>query len=108
MLEVRALTAGYGTNVVLRDVSIDIADHGFVGLLGANNAGKSTLLQCLSGTVKPLSGSIRFKGEDVTNLAPDQIVARGIVQVPEGRLVFPDMSVRDNLVMGSVASGRPC
>ena len=102
MLEVRALCAGYGSALVLQDVSIDVAEHELVGLLGANNAGKSTLIQCLSGMVTPVSGTIRFRGEDVTSCQPHQMVERGIVQVPEGRLVFPQMSVRDNLFMGSV------
>ena len=102
MLEVRSLTAGYGPATVLHDISMDIADGELIGLLGANNAGKSTLIQCLSGIVTPSSGSIRFNGEDVTRLSADQMVERGIIQVPEGRLVFPQMSVRDNLLLGGL------
>lgn len=108
MLEVRGLTAGYGANTVLRDVSLRVDKGEFVGLLGANNAGKSTLIQCLSGIVKPSSGSIHLDGEDVTHCPPHEMVERGIVQVPEGRLVFPQMSVRDNLLMGSASKrARP-
>ena len=108
MLEVRALTAGYGANTVLRDVSLHVEQGEFVGLLGANNAGKSTLIQCLSGIVKPTAGSIHLDGEDVTRCPPHEMVERGIIQVPEGRLVFPQMSVRDNLLMGSASTrARP-
>lgn len=103
MLDVSRLTAGYGRVNVLRDVSLTVARGEFVGLLGANNAGKSTLIQCLSGIVIPGGGAIRFEGEDITGLAPHEKVERGIVQVPEGRLVFPQMSVRDNLFMGAVS-----
>ena len=108
MLEVRSLTAGYGTNTVLRDVSLRVDRGEFVGLLGANNAGKSTLIQCLSGIVKPTGGSIHLDGEDITHCPPYEMVERGIIQVPEGRLVFPQMSVRDNLLMGSASKrARP-
>jgi branched-chain amino acid transport system ATP-binding protein len=108
MLEVRSLTAGYGSNTVLRDVSLHVEKGEFVGLLGANNAGKSTLIQCLSGIVKPTGGSIHLDGEDVTHCPPHEMVERGIIQVPEGRLVFPQMSVRDNLLMGSASKrARP-
>ena len=104
MLEVRGLTAGYGTNTVLRDVSLDVHEGELVGLLGANNAGKSTLIQCLSGIVTPRAGTIRFRGDDVTRAPPHEMVERGIIQVPEGRLVFPQMSVRDNLLMGAACA----
>ncbi len=108
MLEVRGLHAGYGKTAVLHDVSLAVAKGELVGLLGANNAGKSTLIQCLSGIVTPTSGTIRLNGEDVTRLPPDAMVERGIIQVPEGRLVFPQMSVRDNLFMGAAsARARP-
>ena len=102
MLEVRAITAGYDGSTALDDVSIRIEQGELVGLLGANNAGKSTLINCLSGTVRPRAGTIHFNGEDITRLEPYEIVERGIVQVPEGRLVFPQMSVRENLLMGGV------
>jgi branched-chain amino acid transport system ATP-binding protein len=100
MLEVSGLTAGYAGPAVLQDVSLDVNAGELVGLLGANNAGKSTLINCVSGLIAPRAGRIRFLGEDITRLKPDQIVARGIVQVPEGRQVFPRMSVLDNLLLG--------
>lgn len=108
MLEVFGLTAGYGGNPVLEDVRIEIGRGKLIGLLGANNAGKSTFINCLSGVVPAASGRIVFEGEDITKLPPKARVERGIVQVPEGRLVFPDMSVRENLLLGGInATARP-
>ena len=102
MLEIENLVAGYGGVAVLRDVSIKLAGGEFIGLLGANNAGKTTLINSLSGMVVPMSGRILFDGYDVTRLTPRQRVELGIVQVPEGRLVFPEMSVRENLLLGGI------
>ncbi len=97
MLEVAGLDAGYDRAAVLHDVSLTVGEGEFVGLLGANNAGKSTLVNCLSGLVPARRGRIRLDGEDVTRIPPHRLVAAGLVQVPEGRLVFPEMSVLDNL-----------
>ena len=102
MLEVESLVAGYGGVAVLRDVSFKLAAGEIVGLLGANNAGKTTLINALSGMVVPMSGRILFQGQDVTRLTPRQRVEHGIVQVPEGRRVFPEMSVRENLQLGGI------
>ena len=108
MLEIESLTAGYGGVPVLRDINVKLAAGEIVGLLGANNAGKTTLINSLSGTVRPMSGRVLFQGEDITRLSPRQRVERGIVQVPEGRLVFPDMSIRENLLLGGINSrARP-
>jgi branched-chain amino acid transport system ATP-binding protein len=108
MLEIESLTAGYGGVPVLRDINVKLAAGEIVGLLGANNAGKTTLINSLSGTVRPMSGRVLFQGEDITRLTPRQRVERGIVQVPEGRLVFPDMSIRENLLLGGINSrARP-
>jgi branched-chain amino acid transport system ATP-binding protein len=108
MLEIENLTAGYGGVPVLRDINVKLGAGEIVGLLGANNAGKTTLINNLSGTVKPISGRILFQGEDITAIPPRRRVERGIVQVPEGRLVFPDMSIRENLLLGGVNSrARP-
>jgi branched-chain amino acid transport system ATP-binding protein len=108
MLEIEGLTAGYGGVPVLREINVKLAAGEIVGLLGANNAGKTTLINSLSGTVKPMSGRILFQGEDITRMSPRQRVERGIVQVPEGRLVFPDMSIRENLLLGGINSrARP-
>jgi branched-chain amino acid transport system ATP-binding protein len=108
MLEVTALTAGYGGRPVLEEVTVSIAQGSLVGLLGANNAGKSTFIHALSGVVSAASGKITFEGDDITTLSPQARVERGIVQVPEGRLVFPEMSVRENLLLGGYnAAARP-
>ena len=102
MLEIDRLIAGYGGVAVLHDISLNLDAGEIVGLLGANNAGKTTLINVLSGMVKPMAGRIRFEGEDITQLTPRQRVELGIVQVPEGRLVFPDMSIRENLLLGGI------
>ena len=100
MLEMQGVTAGYDGVPVLRDVSINVGKGELVGLLGANNAGKSTLINVISGTVPIMSGRLIFDGEDITNVAAQRRVELGLVQVPEGRLVFPQMSVRENLLLG--------
>jgi branched-chain amino acid transport system ATP-binding protein len=102
MLELENLVAGYGGVAVLRDVSIKLDAGEIVGLLGANNAGKTTLINCLSGMVAPISGRILFEGRDISRLSAQRRVEAGIVQVPEGRLVFPEMSVRENLLLGGI------
>ena len=102
MLDIEHLVTGYGGVPVLQDVSLTLAAGEIVGLLGANNAGKTTLINSLSGVYAPMSGRIRFEGADVTALSPRQRVELGIVQVPEGRLVFPEMSVRENLLLGGI------
>ena len=108
MLEVAGLTAAYDGPPVLEEVSFALSEGEFVGLLGANNAGKSTLINCLSGLVRPRAGSVRFAGVEIAGAKPHRIVARGIVQVPEGRLVFPAMSALDNLLLGGTSdAARP-
>jgi branched-chain amino acid transport system ATP-binding protein len=102
MLEVDGLVAGYAGVPVLHEISLRMNAGEIVGLLGANNAGKTTLINALSGLVKPISGRILFQGEDVSALTPQKRVELGIVQVPEGRLVFPDMSIRENLLLGGI------
>jgi branched-chain amino acid transport system ATP-binding protein len=99
MLEVRGLTAGYGGVPAIDGVTLRLDKGEIIGLLGANNAGKTTLINCLSGIVPAMGGSIHFEGEDVTALPPKRRVELGIIQVPEGRLVFPEMSVRENLLL---------
>ena len=100
MLEISGLHAAYGAGDVLRDVSMRIPANQIGCLLGANGAGKSTTMRSLSGLLRPLRGSIRFEGEALETLSTEQIVARGIVLVPEGRRVFAALSVRENLEMG--------
>ncbi|GAA0629882.1 ABC transporter ATP-binding protein [Sporichthya brevicatena] len=97
MLELRNITAGYDTGTVLRDVSITVPDNAVVALLGPNGAGKTTLLRVASGLLKPRSGQILIDGEDVTNLKPHQLAKRGVCHVPEGRGIFPSLTVTDNI-----------
>jgi branched-chain amino acid transport system ATP-binding protein len=101
MLEVEGLRAGYGRVTVLRDVSIRVAKDKIVGLLGANGAGKTTLIRAISGLASIQAGEIRFFGERTSGLSPQALVRRGLVQVPQGRLLFGEMSVRENLEMGA-------
>jgi branched-chain amino acid transport system ATP-binding protein len=101
MLSIDGLHAGYGKVSALENVSLAVEAGQIVCLLGANGAGKTTTLNCISGLVAATSGRIRFEGEDVGNLRVEDIVGRGIVQVPEGREIFTAMSVEDNLTLGA-------
>jgi branched-chain amino acid transport system ATP-binding protein len=101
MLELENISARYGAVRALEGVSLSLAAGQVICLLGANGAGKTTTLNCISGVVPPAAGTIRFEGEDITGLPIDKIVARGIVQVPEGREIFPELSVADNLRLGT-------
>jgi branched-chain amino acid transport system ATP-binding protein len=102
MLTVTGLTAGYGAVPALVDVDLEIRAGELVTVVGGNGAGKSTLLRALSKLITPMSGRLEFDGADLTDLRPDQVVARGLVHCPEGRHVFPALSVRDNLRMGAL------
>ncbi len=106
MLEVRALRAGYGEVVVLHGIDLEVCEREIVAVLGSNGVGKSTLNNNLSGICTPFGGSIRFCGEDITGANPARIVELGLVQVPEGRRVFPNLSVLENLELGSYRRGR--
>lgn len=107
MLEVVNLSASYSGIKALRNASLCVRKGEFVALIGPNGAGKSTLLNCLSGVVKPSGGSIRFQGEEMAGVAPWNIARKGLLQVPEGRQVLPNLTVRENLVLGATAlSGR--
>jgi branched-chain amino acid transport system ATP-binding protein len=101
MLEVGGVHAGYGPVQALEDVSLKVEAGQIVCLLGANGAGKTTMLNCISGFVGASRGTIRLDGVDITNAAVEQVVARGIVQVPEGREIFPTMTVEANLTLGA-------
>ncbi len=101
MLEVARLGSRYGRIPALADVSLTVARGELVALVGANGAGKSTLLRVLSGVQPAASGSVRFDGIDVTRIAPRRRVQMGMVQVPEGRQVFAELSVEDNLKLGA-------
>ncbi|CAM5200405.1 ABC transporter ATP-binding protein OS=Castellaniella sp OX=1955812 GN=EPN31_09290 PE=3 SV=1 [Castellaniella denitrificans] len=100
-LSIESVSAAYGNISALHDVSLEVPAGGIVALLGANGAGKSTTLNVVSGLVRPTRGTVRFDGEPIHRMAADHIVRRGIIQVPEGREIFRDMSVRENLEMGA-------
>ena len=101
MLKIDAISTYYGNIRALQEVSIELTKGEIVTLIGANGAGKSTTLMSVSGIVPVKSGTIEFEGTDITGLSPNEIVALGIVQVPEGRRIFPALSVRENLDMGA-------
>lgn len=106
MLTVKNLHAAYDRSQVLHGVSIDVAEGEFVCVIGANTAGKSTLLRCISRLIAKTSGEIAFQGQDLMALSAHRIPALGIAHVPEGRHIFPAMSVEDNLLSGGYALGR--
>jgi branched-chain amino acid transport system ATP-binding protein len=101
MLEVKELRVHYGTVEAVKGVSFRISAGTIVSLIGANGAGKTTSLRALTGLVKPSSGELRFENSSLTGLAPHQIVGLGIAHVPEGRRLFPKMTVLENLRMGA-------
>ena len=101
MLEVRNIKTYYGNIQALKGVDIQISEGEIITLIGANGAGKTTALMSISGVVPPRSGEIVFMGETIDNLTPNEIVARGICQVPEGRRIFPYLTVSENLDMGA-------
>ena len=101
LLKISKINTFYGGIQALWDVSLEVKSKEIVALIGANGSGKSTLLDTISGLIRPAQGSIEFDGRTITTLNPYQIVSLGISQVPEGRRVFPDLSVLDNLILGS-------
>ncbi len=101
LLDVRDVHVHYQKVAALKGVSLQVPEGGIVTIVGANGAGKSTTLRSISGLVKPSKGEILFKGERIDNLPPEKIVARGIAHVPEGRRVFPDLTVEENLRIGA-------
>lgn len=106
MLEVTKLHAGYGDTSVLHGIDIAAKSGEIIAVLGPNGAGKSTLNNVLSGILTPSAGKIVFDGEDVTGKSADYLVARGLIHVPEGRRVFPNLTVLENLELGSYRRGR--
>lgn len=107
MLEISNLSVSYGRFRALEGFSLKVAPSECVALLGSNGAGKTTTLNTISGLLRPGSGSIRFQGADITGRPPHHIVNLGIVQVPEGRHVFPDLLVHENLAVGAYCRGVP-
>jgi len=101
MLEITGLEVSYGSINALHGVSLNVPENSIVTLIGANGAGKSTALRAISGLIKSKGGSIQYDGEDITNLPPHEIVAKGLCHVPEGRMVFANLTVEENLRMGA-------
>jgi len=104
VLEVSKLNVFYGKSQALRDVSLKVNEKEIVALVGVNGAGKTTLLNTISGLLRPASGSVEFLGKRIDSLAPHKIMNLGICQIPEGRKLFSDMTVGDNLEMGAYSS----
>ena len=107
MLEVTELQAGYGLTRVLEGVSLQVGAGEIVAVLGSNGAGKTTLNMAISGLVKPRAGRVVFEGRDITARPPAEIMGAGLIQVPEGRKIFPNLSVRENLELGSYRRAKP-
>ena len=103
MLEVDNLTVSYGEIRALTDVSLTVEEGEIVTVIGANGAGKTTLLRAISGLIDATSGRILFRDQDLGSLSPDEIVRSGVVHVPEGRQIFPDLTVSENLTLGGYA-----
>lgn len=101
MLRIDDLRVNYGGIEAVKGVSLTVPEGQIVTLIGANGAGKSTTLRTIAGLIKPASGRIRLQAEDITGMSPDKIVSKGITLVPEGRRVFPDLSVLENLRIGA-------
>ena len=101
MLEIKNLTVNYGAITALRGISLQVAQGDIVTLIGGNGAGKTTTLRAISGLLRAQSGEVLYQGRNITNLPPHQMVKLGISQVPEGRMVFANLTVRENLMMGA-------
>jgi branched-chain amino acid transport system ATP-binding protein len=106
MLEIRQLRAGYGSVEILRGIDLEVGAGEIVAVLGSNGVGKSTLNNNISALYRPFGGSIRFQGEEIAGLSSSEVVQRGLIHVPEGRRIFPNLSVRENLELGSLVRGR--
>ncbi|MES2482665.1 MAG: ABC transporter ATP-binding protein [Pseudomonadota bacterium] len=105
MLEISGLHAGYGKVEILRGIDLHVGQGEIVAVLGSNGVGKSTLNNNISGLYRPFSGSIRFKGDELVGQSSTEIVKRGVIHVPEGRRIFPNLNIRENLELGSFVRG---
>ena len=106
LIKVENLAAGYGLVEVLRNISLEINQGEVVAVLGSNGVGKTTFNNCLSGLIKPNHGKIFFQDEVISNKSPEEIVDMGLIHVPEGRKLFPNLTVKDNLELGSYRRGK--
>ncbi len=107
MLDLKNVNTFYGISHVLRDISLSVGQSEIVAVLGRNGAGKTTLLKSIMNLVRPRSGKIVFDGRELTSMAAHEIPRLGIAYVPQGRGLFPDLTVRENLLVGVVATGKP-
>ncbi len=101
LLAVKGVTAGYGNATVLRNVSLEVPKGSLVSIIGPNGHGKTTLLRTISGMLRPTRGEITFNGQSLGDYRVDQIVAMGVAHIPQGDLIFSEMTIRDNLLMGA-------
>ncbi|MCM3763700.1 ABC transporter ATP-binding protein [Neobacillus niacini] len=106
MLKLEKVDAYYGYIHALKNVSLEIKEGNIVTLLGANGAGKTSILKVISGLLKPQKGNVAFNGKDLTGQSPDKVVKQGIIQSPEGRQVFPELTVKENLQIGAYTQSR--
>lgn len=106
MLQIRNLAVYYGSIQALHNINLDVNKGEIIALIGANGAGKTTTLMALSGLVRPTSGTISFEGNDLASIAPHDIVRLGLAHVPQGRLIFADQTVEDNLRLGAYTASR--
>jgi branched-chain amino acid transport system ATP-binding protein len=107
LLTISGLHAGYGATEILRGIDLTVGANEIVAVLGSNGAGKSTLNQAISGVLRPWQGAIQFEGHAIERAKPSAIVEQGLIHVPEGRRIFPNMSVRENLDLGCYRRARP-
>jgi branched-chain amino acid transport system ATP-binding protein len=107
LLVAQSLTAGYGRIDILHDVSLTVGVHEIVSIIGPNGAGKSTAFKTIVGFLTPRAGRVLFNGEDITGTRPDLVLRRGLAYVPQGRIVFPHMTVLENLEMGAYTERDP-
>lgn len=101
MLRLDNISAGYGATTILQNISLNVSAGEVVTIIGANGAGKTTTLRTIAGLLKPSKGSVTFEGQDITRFSGHEIVELGITLIPEGRQLFPDMTVKENLLMGA-------
>src|SRR6202051_2911835 len=106
LLAISGLAAGYGATEVLRDIDLAVVPGEIVAILGANGAGKSTLNRAISGVLRAMRGTIHFAGSAIERETPAAIIGRGLIQVPEGRCIFPDLTVTENLDLGGYRRAR--
>lgn len=106
MLKVRNLSVSYGRNRAVKDVSFDVGEGQIISIIGANGAGKSTILNAICGITRPRAGEVRFRGEDISAFPSHTIFERGVVQVPEGRMIFGTLSVEENLAVAERSRSR--